>query len=47
VRLAVALALSALVLAGCGADGAPQPPTAKRPVVTVTGEARTGVVFGG
>ncbi len=41
------LALAALAaLAACGADGAPEPP-AKKSGVTITGEARAGVVFGG
>lgn len=34
--------LAALVLAACGADGAPEPPT--KSGITVTGEAEIGVV---
>lgn len=33
--------LSFLVLAACGADGAPEPPAG----LAVTGEARAGVVY--
>jgi hypothetical protein len=41
------LALCALaLLAACGADGAPQPPSAQSGV-TVTGEVKAGVVAGG
>lgn len=42
-RLAFALAMA---LSGCGVDGPPEVPrTADQPGVTVTGDARMGVVF--
>lgn len=42
-QLAFALAV---VLSGCGVDGPPEVPrTADQPGVTVTGDARMGVVF--
>ena len=42
-RLAFALAV---VLSGCGVDGPPEVPRmADQPGVTVTGDARMGVVF--
>ena len=42
-RLAFALAV---VLSGCGVDGPPEVPRlAAQPGVTVTGDARMGVVF--
>ena len=42
-RLAFALAMA---LSGCGVDGPPEVPReAARPGVTVTGDARMGVVF--
>lgn len=42
-RLALA---AALILSGCGVDGPPEVPRdADRPGVTVTGDARMGVVF--
>ncbi len=37
------LLLSVALLAACGADGLPQPPQPE-PGITVTGEARIGVV---
>ena len=46
-RLAVLGALAA-TLAGCGADGPPQrPPDAPASGISVTGEARMGVVTNG
>lgn len=43
-----ALVLGLAVLAGCGADGPPEPPTkaATAPGLTLTGEARIGLVKG-
>jgi hypothetical protein len=35
----------ALLLAACGADGAPERPAAKPDGVTLSGEARVGVVY--
>jgi predicted small lipoprotein YifL len=37
--------LSLFLLAACGADGPPEPPTAKAPTsgVTISGDARVGV----
>ncbi len=41
--LTIALALTAcLAVAGCGVDGAPQPPVT--PGITVTGDAQIGIV---
>jgi hypothetical protein len=39
------LLLLAALLAGCGADGPPVAPEPRRSGVTITGEARAGVVF--
>lgn len=45
IRLAT-VALSLTLLAACGADGPPQPPAQAdtRPGITLSGEARIGVV---
>lgn len=44
IRLAIILSLP--LLAACGADGPPQPPAqgAAKPGITLSGEARIGVV---
>jgi hypothetical protein len=45
-RLALMALLACVTLAACGADGAPRPPgeTAPPPGITLSGEARIGVV---
>lgn len=39
--------IALVLLAGCGADGAPQPPASKARTdgITISGEARAGVVY--
>ena len=45
-RLVALIAASAMLLAACGADGAPVPPKPKAKTgITVSGEARFGVVY--
>jgi hypothetical protein len=36
-----------LLLAACGADGAPVPPAGKTPGITISGEVSAGIVVSG
>jgi predicted small lipoprotein YifL len=41
--------LSLVLLAACGADGPPEPPASQAPAsgISITGDARAGVVYEG